>query len=285
MEGSLGASLLCGYHASELAQFSHAYLQPAVLAFERRSEGQPVLDRILRSLDGCPRCRHRGGGEAPRSVALASGVAEGSEVFVRLGCTHAEGGPWQCSYEGHVKRKLLLLGDASTAKTDLIRPLVYDEISDAARETLGAKVMTRHETVSVPEEGVDFHVVFTVWDIAGHRFTDKKRMRTYFRGAKGVLAVCDLSQEKTVQELGYWLSVAQRILDKPTMVIAARGREAPDLLPISEARLRELARTHHAPVVILPPSDGHLIEHVFESLGEDTVRDVFGTKWRARMYA
>ena len=285
MEGSAGASLLCDHHAFELTQFSYAYLQPVALAFERRAEGQPVLDRILRSLENCPKCSRRGGGNGPQILALASPGGDGTEVLVRLSCTRVEGGPWQCSYEGHVKRKLLLLGDASTAKTDLVRPLVYDEISDAARETLGAKVMTRHETVNVPEEGVDFHVVFTVWDIAGHRFTDKKRMRAYFRGARCVLAVCDLSREGTVQELGYWLSVAQRILGKPTMVIAARGREAPDPLPISEVRLQELARTHHATVVILPPNDGHLVEHVFESLGEETVRDVFGTKWRARMYA
>jgi hypothetical protein len=285
MEGLLGASLLCDHHASELTQFSHAYLQPAVLAFERRAEGQPVLDRILRSLEECPKCRRRGGGERPHSVALTSGAEEGSEALVRLTCTRAEGGPWHCGYEGHVKRKLLLLGDASAAKTDVVRPLVYDALSDAWRETVGAKVMTRHETVSLPDDAADFHVVFTVWDIAGHRFADKRRMRAYFHGAKAVLAVCDLTQEKTVQELVYWLAVAERILGNPAMVIVAKGRETPDPLPISEARIFEVARNHRATLVLLPPKDEHLVEHVFHGLGEDAIRQVFGTRWRARMHA
>ena len=231
MEGRSGASLACDLHSSDLLHFSLAYLRPAALALERRAEAEPVLDRILRSVDACPECRRRIEGRGPRRLTLSSaGAGEWPEVLVRLTCSRSRDGPWQCSYAGDVKRKVLLLGDVSAAKTDLVRPLVYDEVADAARDILGAKVMARHETVSVPDDVVDFHVVFTVWDIAGHRFTDKKRMRAYFRGAKAVLAVCDLSKERSVQELGYWLSVANRVLGKVTTVIVAKGREAPPML-------------------------------------------------------
>ncbi len=285
MEGPLGAALLCDRHAFELTQFSHVYLQPVALTFERREEGQPLLDRILRSLEGCPQCRRRGGGRAPNRITLTSPGEEGSGVLVRLTCTHADGGPWQCSYDGNVKRKLLLLGDASAEKTDLVRPLVYDAISDACRESVGAKVMTHHETVSLPEDAADFHVVFTVWDIAGHRFTDKRRMRAYFHGARAVMAVCDLSRERTVHELGYWLSVADRVLGKHATIVLARRRETPDALAISEARLREVVQLYRATLVLLPPKDGHPVEHVFHALGEDAIREVFGAGWRTRMYA
>lgn len=282
MEGSFGTPGLCQQHTTELTQFTHTYLQPAALAFERREEAQPVLNRILRSLEACPRCRRRSGGPA-HSLTLTSGGDE-SQVLVRLTCTHSDGGPWRCSYAGNVKRKLLLLGDAATSKADLVRPLTYDEIPDAYRELLGAKVMTRHETVSLPEDNADFHVVFTVWDIAGHRFTNKERLRRYLHGAKAVLAVCDLAHPETVQELEYWLAVAARILGTHATVIVARGREVPDPLPISEARLREVARRHHASVLVLPPKDAHAVEHILESLGEDAIREIFGTRWRARMY-
>ncbi len=282
MEGSFGASQVCMEHAAELTRFTHAYLQPAALALERRDEAQPVLNRILRSLEACPRCRRRG--EAPVDrLMLASGSAE-TQVLVRLTCTHSDGGPWRCSYEGNVKRKLLLLGDAAASKADLVRPLTFDEIPDAYRDLLGAKVMTRHETVSLPEDNADFHLVFTVWDIMGHRFTNKERLRRYLHGAKAVLAVCDLARPETVQELGYWLSVAARILGAHATVIVARGREVPDPLPISEARLREVAQRHHASVVVLPPKDAHALEHIFQGLGEDAIREIFGTRWRARMY-
>lgn len=285
MEGFFGASAVCEAHAADLAQFSVAYLQPAAFVFVRRAEGAPVLDRILRSIDACPKCRGRAGGDGPQSLVLSSGTEGGPDVLVRLTCTRGEDGAWQCTYDGHVKRKLLLLGDASASKTDLVRPLVHDEVADSARDLLGAKVMTRHQTVTVPDESADLHVVFTVWDIAGHRFSDKRRMRAFFHGARAVLAVCDLAREGTVQELGYWLAVAERVLGKVSMVIVAKGRDAPDPLAIAEARVRDLAREHHAVLVFVPPRDTHAAEHVFEAFGDETIRDVFGTSWGPRMYA
>ncbi len=286
MEGPLVASAVCSVHGAELASFTRAFLQPPELALERRAQGEPVLARILRAVDACPKCRHRLGRAGPERIELSSIAGpELPDVAVRLVCTRAGNGPWRCAYHADVKRKILLLGDASVDKSAMIRPLVYDEIPDVYRDLLGAKVMTRHETVLAPGQGVDFHVVFSVWDIHGHRFYDKRRMREFFRGAKAVLAVCDLAVGRSVEELGYWLTVAERTLGKVSMVVAARERAAPDPLPISEARLREAIGVHRAALVTLPRKDTHNLEHVFHGLGEETVRDVFGTKWRLGSYA
>lgn len=286
MEGPIVAEWACGRHEAQFASFAATFLNPPDLFLARRDAAEPVLQAILRATDDCPHCRRRGTPVQERWVGLASpGSAEAeSGVLVRAICTHREGGHWECSYNAQVKRKLLLLGDASARKAELVHPVVFDPMDPIWREKLGAKIMTRHETVSLPEQGVDFHVVFTLWDIAGGRFENKERLRTYFRGARNVLAVCDLSDDRSVEELQYWLAVARRLLGKPTVVIAARGRTTPDPLPINEARLHSLSAGHQAVVVTLPPGDSHRLEHVFQGLGIDTIRDVFGAEWHPPMY-
>ncbi|HYM39851.1 MAG TPA: hypothetical protein VEY12_06880, partial [Thermoplasmata archaeon] len=158
-------------------------------------------------------------------------------------------------------------------------------VPDTNREHLGAKVRTRHETAEVSDSGADVHLVFTVWDIAGRRFYNKRQLRAYCRGAKTILAACDLSETRSVEELGYWLSVATRILGKVTVVILARDRPAADPLPIAEARLAETARTFGAIVLHVPRGDRRRMEHLFHGLGAETVRDVFGLPWRPGMFA
>ncbi len=99
-----------------------------------------------------------------------------------------------------------------------------------------------------------------------------------------VLAVCDLSQERSVEELGYWLVVAERILGKPNVVIVAQGRRQPDPLPIAEARLREISAKHRALVIVVPPGDLHRLEHIFRGLSQEAIRTAFPTDSHPRMY-
>ncbi len=287
MEGPFDGTWTCDIHTAQLTSFATTFLQPPELFLARRLESEPVLQALLRATDHCPRCRRRAGGAEDRAVGLSL-AAPGEtlpEVSIRVTCTHRPGGHWECSYQAKVKRKILLLGDVSSEKTDLVRPAVFDELSDAWRDFTGAKVMTRHETVRPDDRTLGFHVVFTLWDIAGHRFLNKKLLRGYFYGARAILAVCDFAKDRSVEELGHWLSVAERILGKREIVIVARGRQVPNPLPVAEARLRELSAKHHAVVVTIPPGDVHRLEHVFQALGAQTVRDVFGTERYAPMYA
>ena len=286
MEGGFGELAACVAHETQLASFAASFFSPPELFLERRPEAEPVLRAILRATEDCPLCRRKADRAGMRRIVLSSDAAPAtpSDIVVRLTCTHKHGGPWDCAYRADVKRKILLLGDASARKTELVRPAVFDFVPDGYRDSLGAKVMTRHETVNLETQGVAFHIVFTVWGIAGSRFGTKGLLADYFRGPRAVLAVCDLSHARSVEELGYWLSVATRILGKTRVVIVAKERTAPDPLPIAEARLKEIVRNHHATLVMVPSRDSHTLEHVFRGIGEDTIRDVFGAEGHPRIY-
>lgn len=286
MEGSFGGAWTCEFHDAQLASFATTFLNPPHLFLARRADAEPVLRAILRATDSCPQCRRHASRVEDRQVGLSS-VPSGEtspDVFVRVNCTHHPGGRWECSYHADVKRKVLLLGDVSARKTELLRHAVYDGLADVWRDSLGAKVMTRHESMALEDRSVGFHVVFVLYDIAGHRLANKDLLRGYFRGARSILAICDLARDRSVEELGYWLSVAEWILGKRSVVIVARGRTALDPLPISESRLRELAAKHEAVVVTIPPGESHRLEHMFHGLGAEVVHEVFGTERSPPMY-
>lgn len=286
MEGHPDLNSLCDVHLRELAAYSSVFLQPPQCALERRGEGEQVLRRILRIIEDCPRCRQRLAGDIPSRFDVAAAPADPwSDVRVRVTCVHEPGGAWTCTYHADVKRKVLLLGDRSARKVELVRGVAYDPLPDGYRDIVGAKILTRHETVTGSDDGVDVHVVFTVWDVVGRRFTSKRPLRAFFRGAKAVLAVCDLAEIRSVEELGYWLSLSERILGGVAPVILVRERSSPDPLPIAEARLAEFAQTFGATVIAIPGDGGHRVEHLFQALGEATARDVWGAKWRSRMFA
>ena len=286
MEGSFGGGWTCDLHQAQLTSFAAAYLNPPDLFWARRPGAEPILHAILRATDGCTRCRRKPGDVEDRQVGFTSGMPgePAGDVVVRLQCTHRSGGPWECTYHADVKRKILLLGDATTRKTEIVRPAVNDMLSDDWRDSLGAKVMTRHETVELEDGSLGFHLVFTLWDIAGRRFGNKEQLAAYLRGGRDILAVCDLAQDRSVEELGYWLSVAERLLGKTNVVILAQGRRQPDPLPIAEARLREMSSKHRALVVAIPPGDSHRLEHIFRGIAEEAVREIFGMTWHPPMY-
>ncbi len=287
MEELLGGEWVCDVHGAQLAAFSADYLGSARDALSRRREGELALRSMLASTDNCPQCRRRKGEGIPRRVTLSSPPSPDlwPGAFLRITCRRGADGFWSCTYEAGVKRKVLLLGDASTHKEELVRPAVFDEVPDAVRDLLGAKVLSRHETVPVPEEGLPFHVTFSVWDITGHRIGEKRRIRSYFRGARNVIAVADLASEKSVEELEYWLAVAERILGTTSSLVVAKESASPDPAGIAEARLADVARRHRAAVLRVPPGDAHRVQHVFGEIGKAVIQEVFGTSWWPRMYA
>src|SRR5207253_4979715 len=93
----------------------------------------------------------------------------------------------------HVKAKVCLVGDVAVGKTSLIRRFVQDEFDDRYITTLGAKVSKREMQFGTPDR-TQIHMDMTVWDIMGEKGFRDLLKEAFFHGAKGVVAVCDLTR-------------------------------------------------------------------------------------------
>src|SRR3989475_12953349 len=103
-----------------------------------------------------------------------------------------------------IKTKVCLAGEAAVGKSSLIRRFVQDDFEDRYITTLGAKVSKREIVFDMPDRK-KLQMDITIWDIMGEKGFRDLLKEAFFHGAKGVLAVADLTRRKTLEELDDWI--------------------------------------------------------------------------------
>ena len=108
-----------------------------------------------------------------------------------------------------VKRKIVLLGDASVGKTSLIRRFVLDQFSDEYLMTIGVKVTKKDLRFEFGPRVVDLSLL--IWDVLGQKGYKSLHESAFFE-AKGVLLVHDLTRPETRESLeNYWMDRVRAI--------------------------------------------------------------------------
>ncbi len=168
-----------------------------------------------------------------------------------------------------IKRKILLLGDASVGKTSLIRRFVVDKFSDDYITTIGTKVTKKDLRLEFGNRTVDLSLM--IWDVLGQKGY-KGIQESAFRGARGVLLVYDLTRPETRQSLGdYWVPRVRAVAGSVPMLIV--GNKV-DLVPSKPTALEEVAefgRSHGMPVFVSSAKTGDNVEAAFLAIGQQVV--------------
>ncbi len=94
-------------------------------------------------------------------------------------------------------------------KTSLIRRYVYQSFSENYLMTIGTHVSKRVDEVSLLD-GRTVEVSLTIWDIMGQRKFLEMLQEAYFDGARGCLAVFDLTRAETLEGLTKWVEAARQ---------------------------------------------------------------------------
>jgi len=168
------------------------------------------------------------------------------------------------AYAAYLKAKVVLLGGLGVGKTSLIRRYVLDEFDDRYIVTLGAKVSKRPVDVEFPGLG-PVRVDMTVWDTMGEESLRPTLTDIVLHGVKGVLAVCDVSDARTITPMASWVSLAARHRsDVPVQVLVNKS----DLPPRSEvvAGALGVGRRHIAPCYLTSAKTGDNVRAAFEDL-------------------
>src|SRR5947209_17860115 len=104
-----------------------------------------------------------------------------------------------------MKVKVCLVGEAAVGKTSLIRRFVLENFDDKYIQTLGTKVSKKELTSSSPDGSGELKMDMTIWDIIGQKGFRELLKESYFYGARGILAGCDVTRRKTVDDLDDWI--------------------------------------------------------------------------------
>lgn len=166
-----------------------------------------------------------------------------------------------------MKVKVCFIGDAGVGKTSLIKRFVLDVFDDRYIATIGTKVTKK--IVEVPAgPGQTVKVMMLVWDIMGQKGFRELLREAYFFGAHGAIAVCDLTNKESLEELRYWIKALTDVAGDVPVVFAGNKADLENERAVKEEDLQELASKYKAQAFMTSAKTGQNVEAMFKALGK-----------------
>lgn len=165
--------------------------------------------------------------------------------------------------------KICLIGDAAVGKTSLIRRYVFNKYDDKYITTIGAKVTKKELKIKHPKNHELVDVKLFIWDIIGQKGFRKLLQDAYFKGAHGVIGVCDNTRETTLLNLDSWLDAFYSIVEDVPAVVLGNKCDLEDIQQIGLDEIKSLALRYEKSASYLSSAKtGFNVEIAFKTLGE-----------------
>lgn len=162
--------------------------------------------------------------------------------------------------------KICLVGDSAVGKTSLIRRYVFDYFDDKYISTLGTKVTLRETIIPYPDSDFQVQMKMLIFDIIGDKNYRNLLKDSYFNGANGVIAVCDLTRNETLDSLNEWIETAFEVAGDAHLHLLANKTDLEDEVELSESRVSELSIRYDSPFSFVSAKTGENVEKTFQSL-------------------
>ncbi|HEY7588007.1 MAG TPA: Rab family GTPase [Thermoplasmata archaeon] len=177
-----------------------------------------------------------------------------------------------------MKVKVCLVGEAAVGKTSLIRRFVLDNFDDKYIQTLGTKVSKKEMTAPGLDAEGDLQIDMTIWDIMGQKGFRELLKEAYFYGAKGILAVADVTRKKTLDDLDDWIEGVYSVTGKIPIEFLANKVDLKDQAEVHEDDMVQAAKAYDSPFHFTSAKTGVNVELAFHSLAERIARERFARK-------
>jgi small GTP-binding protein len=175
-----------------------------------------------------------------------------------------------------MKMKICMVGEGAVGKTSLIRRFVLDEFDDKYLQTLGTKVSKKEMVVDYPEKNVELQIDMTIWDIMGQKGFRELLKEAYFYGAKGVIAVCDVTRKDTLSELDDWIEGVYSVTGRVPIEFLANKVDLIENKAIADTDLEQASRAYDSRFYFTSAKTGENVEDAFKQLAEKIAREKLG---------
>lgn len=164
-----------------------------------------------------------------------------------------------------LKTKICLVGEKMVGKTSLIRRYVLNVFDDQYITTLGVRVSKKEMTVQVPgQPPTEVHLA--IWDFMGQEGFRELLQDAYFIGARGILAVADVTRRPTLEELGPWIESVRSVAGNVPLVLAINKTDLEGRAAYTDDELAQFASTYEAPFLRTSAKTGANVEKTFSAL-------------------
>ena len=170
--------------------------------------------------------------------------------------------------------KVVLVGDMSVGKTNIIAKYLKNEFSEDYKTTIGVEF---HSKIAK----VEGHVVKAqIWDTCGQeRF--KSITDSYYKGAKGAFVVYDITRKNTFESVDSWISALRSAADKNlNIIIIGNKSDLEDQRQVETEQGEEKAQNNEAAFMETSAYSGDNIDKAFDNM----ITDVYN-KCKSEMLA
>ena len=169
-----------------------------------------------------------------------------------------------------LKSKVCLVGESAVGKTSLIKKYVLDVFDDTYLTTIGTKVSKK--VVQFDSEGVQVSMNMMIWDIMGQSSFRSVLQDSYFFGANGVIAVCDMTRKETLAALDEWAQAVHDVAGDVPIVILANKSDLKDRHQLSEKDIELKAKKHSAQYYLTSAKTGENVNAGFLAIAGAIVK-------------
>ena len=163
--------------------------------------------------------------------------------------------------------KIVLIGDTSVGKTNILSKYLSNEFDPDSKATVGIEFGTRDFKIE------NNTVKVQIWDTAGQE-RYRSITNAYYKGAKGSLLVYDITNPKTFENVDKWLSdLKTNAEEKISVVLVGNKTDLESERKISLEQGKEKAELFKLAFIETSALNGNNIEKAFNELISDVYKN------------
>ena len=163
--------------------------------------------------------------------------------------------------------KIVLIGDTSVGKTNILSKYLSDEFDPESKATVGVEFGTKNFKI---ENNI---VKVQIWDTAGQE-RYRSITNAYYKGAKGALLVYDITNKKSFDNLDRWISDLKTNGDeKISIVLLGNKSDLESQRVISTEEGKNKAELFKFAFMETSALNGSNIEKAFDELIKEVYKD------------
>jgi small GTP-binding protein len=168
------------------------------------------------------------------------------------------------------KFKICLVGEEAVGKTSLIHRFVSGAFDESYIRTLGAVVSKKTVNLGTME-GRPVQVDMMILDIMGKRTFLQLFKEAYFHGAKGILAVFDVTRKASLRDLAMWIDGVRESVGPIPVYALGNKVDLKDRRETTEEEAMQALEPYECPILYTSAKTGVNVEQSFQGLAKTIV--------------
>jgi small GTP-binding protein len=170
--------------------------------------------------------------------------------------------------EQDITLKILLIGDTYVGKTSLLLQYIDRECPENHMATIGVEF--RDKIIQIDNKKVKLQV----WDTSGQE-RYRSITKNFYRNADGVMFVCDVTKEKTFDNIKNWLIDSEQNANNSNFkkILVGNKIDLKEERAIDTQQLQNFANKKEMNFYETSAKDGTNVDHIFTELAKLILED------------